>query len=590
MNPKAATLAVGSLLLSACGAAEPEHWQPMAPPEQSSAISGTTPPSGVSGLPSASGGTDPSLPPQNTPGDPSPTPGASTTPPSGTPVVSGGPELVARTWRLTHDQYKTTLEELFGVEVDLSNFAPETGNGNFVNFSSTAFVRRDLAANYLNTAKEVVSALTRDQLGALTSCNLTIDCSRAFIEELGRRVFRRPAPEDVVARYQGILDVASVSDEANAEEAGFRAVVVAMLNSPLFLYRTELGAEDAETQPRFELTDHELANELSFSLLGKAPPAWLNQLADAGELRDMTVLSTTVRQLLTEPASNTELARFLTEWLEVNDFEQTTKSDVFPGFDAAKPAMWEELDAFLAVNGQQDNTLVDLLVGSIPEVSPSLTNFYFSDASAPTDRANTSRAGVLGLGIVLADHAKSYLTSPTLRGTFVRKRFFCQEITLPPDFTPPPLSQTEALKSARTTRELYEHHQADPTCAPCHDLTDNIGYVMEEFDGAGRIRTLDTTQGFSEPLNLTAPLTASDVNRTISSLQDLNAALAESASVRQCLARQAFRFYFGQGERSADIPPIQQGGAAVAGSTLGALLEGLFTTESTLVRVREPAL
>lgn len=596
VNPKAAALIFGTFVLAGCGVAPDtsnEMWQPG--PGATTAPSVTSP----NGLTPAPGVTPGATPGVVTPGAPTPTGSTPVTPGTAIPGVTpepapvpgsptpAAPELLARTWRLTHEQYQRAIFDLFGVEIDLANFAPETGNGKFVNFSSTAFVRQDLANNYFETAKAVAAELSSAKLGALTSCNLTAACSGAFIGELSRQVFRRPAPADLAARYQAILDVAAASTEPGALETGYRAVVAAMLNSPLFLYRTEIGAEADETNARFELTDHEVASELSFSLLGAMPPSWLAELADLGQLRDRTQLSTAVQRLLQEPGANTELARFLTEWLEVHDFDEVTKSaDVFPGFDAAKPQMQSELTAFLAARGQQSNTLSDLLVGAIPDVSPSLSAYYLSDPSAPAT-APASRAGVLGLGVVLADHAKSYLTSPTLRGAFVRKRFFCQEITLPADFTPPPLSDTEVLKTARTTRELYEQHQADPMCVTCHDLTDNIGFVLEEFDGAGRVRTLDTTQGASEPLNLAAPLTSSDVNRQMASLTDLNAALSESAMVRECLARQAYRFYFGQGETSATLPPIVQGAAAANGATLGALLSGLFTTESTYARVRE---
>lgn len=589
---EARALVVGTALLSGCGVASESvnPWQPGSGADSS--------------RPGVTSDAEPSLPgaiPPGAPGSPSPTssltpgaPGTPSTPPGATePAVTPGvsPELVARTWRLTHEQYRRSLAELFDVEVDLGDFASESGNGNFVNFSSTSFVRQDLAANYFKTAKAVVAKLDRSTLSNLTSCNLETSCSAAFINELGRKVFRRPPPAELVTRYRALIEAASTSEEADAVETGFRAVVVAMLNSPLFLYRTEIGAEADVDRSRFELTDHEVANALSFSLIGSAPPAWLGELADANALRDRATLREAVQRLLLDPVANTELARFLTEWLEVDDFDRVVKSeDVFPGFDAIKPQMQVELAAFLEARGQQSNTLNDLLVGAIPEVSRALTSYYFSDPSAPTDTSETSRAGVLGLGVVLADHAKSYLTSPTLRGTFVRKRFFCQEITLPENFTPPPLSDTEVLKTARTTRELYEQHQADPTCAPCHDLTDNIGFVLEEFDGAGRVRTLDTTQGAAEPLNLAAELTSSDVNRPLKSLSDLNTALSESALVRRCMAQQAFRFYFGQGETSSSLPPILAGSAAVEGSTLGALLSGLFTTESTYQRVRDRGL
>lgn len=528
------------------------------------------------------------------PGDGSVSPNGSVAPPSNSnvaPTSSSTPandpaaaELPARTWRLTHDEYRAAIRQLLGVDVDLSNFAPESGNGTFVNFSSTSFVRVDLASNYLSVAKKLAAELPRAQLAALTSCDLDVSCSQAFIEELARKAFRQPATPEATARYQSIIDTAVQGGDV---EAGFRGVVTAMLNSPLFLYRKETGALTDQAAAAFTLTSHEIAEQLSFSLLGAPPPPWLASMADTQVLSDPMALQSAVTQLLAEPQAAAQLATFLTQWLEVHDFAEVTKSDVFPGFAEAKPLMQDELAAFLASKGTQTNTLNDLFLGAVPQPSRALTQYYMSDDSA---QLGSTRSGVLGLGAVLADHAKSYLTSPTLRGTFIRRRFFCQEITLPPDFTPPPLSETEALKTARTTRDLYEKHQNDPMCATCHKLTDYVGYVLEGFDGGGRFRTRDTTQGYDDPINLVTELTSSDVNRPLNSPDDLSLALTESAQVRQCMAQQAFRFYFGQGERTARIPPIQSGSQHLNGGTLGELLTGLFTTESTFRRVRGPAL
>src|SRR5690606_22113407 len=118
--------------------------------------------------------------------------------------------------------------------------------------------------------------------------------------------------------------------------------------------------------------------------------------------------------------------------------------------------MAEETAEFLAQYGTTQNTLAELLLSPVPTVSRALDQFYLTGAAPP---AEPQRIGVLGLGTVLSHHAKPHLTSPTLRGTFIRSRFFCQSITLPPGFTPPPLSETEVLGLARTTRELYQQHQ-----------------------------------------------------------------------------------------------------------------------------------
>jgi hypothetical protein len=149
------------------------------------------------------------------------------------------------------------------------------------------------------------------------------------------------------------------------------------------------------------------------------------------------------------------------------------------------------------------------------------------------------------------------------------------------------LSETEALGVAKSTRELYERHQASVACAACHDQMDGIGFALEAFDGVGRFRTLDTTQGFSEPINTAAELTDSDVDRTLTGASDLSQALSESAMVRQCFTRQAFRFFFGQMEESVDLPAIVMGDEHfVASDSLSALTDGLFSTSNTFQRRR----
>lgn len=498
---------------------------------------------------------------------------------TGTPVST---TLTARTWRLSHEQYRRSVLALVGKEPDLSNFQPESGNGRYQNFSSTALVQVDLAANYYDVAKVLAQELTTAELAALTSCTLDVSCRDAFISELGQKAFRMPVPAEVQARLAAIYDLAAAGD--GGAEDGYRAVLVAVLNSPLFLYRKETGPEADVTSPEVSLTSHQVAELLSFSVLGSPPPVWLSDLASTGALGEAE-LAGVIAQLIQEPGFQEQLGQFLSEWLEVGHFETVEKSEAFPGFAEAKPLIEQELALFFGQSGQATTGLSNLLLDLVPTVSPALDAFYFSDPSAPSA---AERVGVLGLGAVLASHAKSYLTSPTLRGTFVRGRFFCQDITLPEGFTPPPLSETEALGIATTTRDLYERHQSDPSCSICHRLTDNIGFSLEAYDGAGRFRTLDATQGPPVALNTTTELTDSDVNRPLSSARDLSQALSESAQVKACFARQAFRFYLGQLEPSPSALAVQRAQEMLlAQDTLQQLVTGLLSTSMTTLRTRE---
>jgi hypothetical protein len=494
------------------------------------------------------------------------------------------PPLTARTWRLSHEQYRRSVLDLVGVEPDMENFAPESGNGKFGNFSSTAQVPIDLVANYYDVARDVAWELEGAELASLSSCGLIEICRDTFISELGIKAFRAPVPLEVATRLGALFDLAAEEGEL---EDGFRAVLAAILNSPLFLYRKEIGSEEDSLAAEFALTSHQVAEFLSYSLLATPPPEWLRQQAEAGQV-DETTVSALVLQLIEDPSFDEQLTLFLSEWLEVARFDTVEKSDAYPGFEDAKPLLVAEQEAFFAQSGRAEHGLGNLLVDPVPTVSPELQQFYYSDPSAPT---SGERWGALGLGTVLASHAKSYLTSPTLRGTFVRGRFFCQEITLPEGFTPPPLSETEAFGTAQSTRELYEQHRVNVTCASCHDQTDNIGFSMESFDGVGRFRTRDTTQGFDVPINSVAELTSSDVDRLLTGPRDLAQALSESAQVKECFTRQAFRFYFGQVEDEGTLlPAIEQGYAQlIAEDSLVQLTRGLLSTSNTFTRTREVA-
>lgn len=501
--------------------------------------------------------------------------------------VGADEKLVARTFRLTHAQYSASVLDLLGVEPDLSNFAPESGNGMFENLASTSFVRVDLAVNYYDVARSLALDLPVAQLAQLTSCDLSIPCRDAFIAELAGRAFRSPVPPEVAARLAAIFELALAESDA---VTAYRALVTAILNSPLFLYRKEIGPDPGGTEPganeaSVQLTAHQLAEFLSFSLLDGPPPVWLREQAQTGELNADT-LADAVSRLSEEPAFAKQFTEFLRQWAEVTHFDTVEKSDTFPGFAEVKPWFEQEAAAFFSKNATATASLQHLLLDPVPSVDPSLDDFYYSDPSAP---ATAERLGVLGLGTVLASHAKTYLSSPTLRGTFVRKRFFCQTISLPEGFTPPPISETEVLGQARSTRELYELHFADVTCTQCHRKTDNIGFALEAFDGAGRFRTRDTTQGADVPLNLETQLTDSDVDRGLSGPRDLSQALSESAEVKDCFTRQAFRFYFGHIESSLEVAAITSGQAALREvDQLQGMLEALLSSPTTFERSREP--
>jgi hypothetical protein len=493
-----------------------------------------------------------------------------------TAPAPGAPELRARTWRLTHEEYARSVQALLGVAVDVSDLEPEIDNGVYPNMSASGLVRVTLATGYYQKAEQITAALTTQQLSQFVS-GAALDATQkaAFLQAAITKAFRRPATQEDLTAYGEIFDL-GVPTSTDAT-AGFRAVLRALITSPNFLYRTEIGADAAA--PSFTLTDYEVASLLSYSLLGAPPSTDLLGAASRSELTNLATLATHVGTLINTPEAAAQLGRFTSQWLKIHHFAEIDKdATVFPGFEAIRQDMQAEATGFLMTHAGTSGTLRDLLTAPVVPTG-ALGAFYASDPSSGGSMG--TRTGVLGLGAVVSLRAKPNSTSPTLRGLFVRERFMCQAIHLPAD-QPPDITETQMRSNPRTTRELYELHAANDTCAGCHALLDPVGFNFEDLDAAGRFRV--TENGF--PVDTTGLFQDSDVNGMMANRGDLATALSQSEWVRECVAIQAFRFYFGQVEANRGVPPVQAARLAFGSGTFRDAVIATMTSPSTTLRVR----
>jgi hypothetical protein len=496
------------------------------------------------------------------------------------PFVTAQPApeaLSARTWRLSHAQYAEAVRSFVGVTPDTSGFEVELDNGIYPNMSGSGIVRAQLAQDYYDSADTLSAVLSEEQLAALIAGRpLQPSEQQAFVASAIRRAFRRPATPDDLAAYGEIFEL-SLSTPDSDTAAPFRAVIRALLASPYFLYRTEIG-EDA-SQPKFKLTAYELASLLSFSALGSPPSETLLAAADSGELSTDGSVARHVAALLDSPEAAAQEQRFLGQWLEIHDFDALDKdATLFPDFPAVRPLLRDESQAFLAQAGSLTGSLASLMSTAIAPQGD-LAAYYASDPSA--GGSTGTRTGILGLGAVIAAHSRPNITSPTLRGLFVRDRLLCQEIHLPPGGAP---NIVDVLLSGmpRTTREMYEQHSQNPACAGCHALLDSVGFNFEEFDATGRFRALENGQ----PIDATGALVDSDMSGATANQPALASRLAQSEWVRECVARQAFRFYFGAVEADRGVPAVQAARRAIASGTFRDAIAALLTSASARERVR----
>ena len=160
-----------------------------------------------------------------------------------------------------------------------------------------------------------------------------------------------------------------------------------------------------------------------------------------------------------------------------------------------------------------------------------------------TSLAAAPRRGILTQGAFLSVFATNNGSHPVFRGVALMRRIACLPVQDPGALGI--VVSFPAADPSKTTRQRFDSHAADPGCASCHTPIDSFGFAFENFDGMGKLRT--TENGKPIDSSVTIKL-GSDIDGTYPDGVALARALAASASVKTCLARQIFRSAAGRSD------------------------------------------
>jgi hypothetical protein len=393
--------------------------------------------------------------------------------------------LNRRLWRLDHNQYQRTVFDLLGLSTDYGqHLAPDTAVHGFRNDADALSVSGLLADQYRNAAEDLASVA--DIAGMLTctpSDGAITQCAAVFIEEFGTRAFRRPLAEDELNTYLSLW--AEIAEEEGFFE-GLRWVVAGMLQSPHFLYRSELGSPSGSGS--YTLTDWEIASELSYLIWGTMPDDELFAAAADGELHTPEQIDAHVDRMMADERALDTTAQFIDAWLQLDRITSLARVDWSFELQQAMTAQTHETVKELA---RADQTLTELMLSPSTYLPDALASHYGAPESGWVEQDGETYGGLLTHGSLLTVYALGEISSPVHRGVAVRERMLCEELPPPPpnlDTSPP------AADAGGTTREKYEVHSSLPECASCHALIDPIGFGFEHYDHLGRWRTEEVEQ------------------------------------------------------------------------------------------------
>ncbi|MGE0784747.1 MAG: DUF1592 domain-containing protein [Sandaracinaceae bacterium] len=459
--------------------------------------------------------------------------------------------------RLSRMEFQNAVRDLlYGTTVvDAPVIPADVSEHGFENVAAQLSAPRLLVERYELTATELAEAAmadvtTRDRIVGCVSGATPSECTEAFLDGFGRRAFRRPMTDDERADFRAFIEDVAIRIDF---DAAIELAVSAMIQSPQFTYRLERGV-DGVASP------FEMASRLSFFLWQSIPDDALLDAAAAGELATPGEVEMQARRMLDDPRARAAAIDFHRQWL---DFDRVTRepknAEMFPDWsEDLRAAIREESDRFVGdVVWDGDPTLATLLTSRATYVNADLAAHYGVAPVGEWTRVELpegERSGILTRAGFLAGRSHETNGSPVLRGAFVIDRMLCRELGSPPDDADTSPVVPPAGTGPRTNRQLFEERTGSMVCQGCHRQIDGIGYGFEHYDSTGAYRDLD--QGL--PVDATGNLVATDVDGPYDGAVEISERLAQSETVRSCVARSWVRYTLGRATTGEDACFVQR--------------------------------
>ncbi len=391
-------------------------------------------------------------------------------------------------------------------------------------------------------------------------------CVPDFVSTVGGRIHRRPFSPEELDFY-----LTDVYGAAVSHSDGMRDLVLVWLASPGFTYQIEHGDPTVLTgdPDTVALTAHELASRLSLHAWSGPADDELWSLAESGALLDPVVYEAQVVRLFDDPRSQTSREQFFVDWLQLHDIPQVSSQVGRPGFDAFRGSIdpaWDLPDRLrddaldlLDWHVRSGSSLDEVWTEPLHTVlDPHVAELYgvsdLWDGVSPPASLTTGHGGLLTRPAFHVTGTTS--TRPIRKGVLIRRRVLCDPLGDPPaDLGDLPTLDPASSQRQRTAL-LTERDGT--VCTGCHTRINGLGYVSEDIDSLGRVRSVEEVYGEDGALLASWPVDTRAVTEVdfgdtsvLTGSDELAAALAASRKPEACASRFWFRHTWGRLEDDA---------------------------------------
>ena len=370
----------------------------------------------------------------------------------------------------------------------------------------------------------------------------SLACGESFIQDFGRRAFRRPLTDEEQARFSSFF---SDRLESGSYKDAIQITAQAFLMSPQFLYRIEENEK---------LSHHEFASRLSYFLTNSAPDAALSQDADQGRLtNDAEKIASHAARLLDSELGHKMVAHFHDGWLRFDEMKETVRaSESLEIGERLAGDLQESIEAYVDhVFWEGEGTVEALLSSTEAFINEDIAEIYGENAEGQAlTRVQLDaqrRAGLTTQAAWLAQHSYPERDNPVARGYFVADRLLCVNVPDPEPGFEPEFPEEDLNAPPKSTREVLLTIHQEGECEDCHKFFDGYGFAFGHYDQVGKWRDVETIRGYDLEIDASGSFYATDyIQGDFDGAVDLAQQMAASEEVARCVTKQWFRYTHGR--------------------------------------------
>jgi hypothetical protein len=447
--------------------------------------------------------------------------------------------------RLTNAQWARSVQDILklsapsGLETGFEQTV--AGTTDFTNNEHLLEINQRSWSDFQAASEELAEQVTASD-AILANVYAGTDAA-GFITTLGRRAYRRPLTDAEISTYTTLFNAGSaMSGEKSAFAKGAALVIRALLQSPYFLYRSELGATGKE------LTGYELAAKLSLWLRNTTPSDALLDMAPS--LTTADAAATLAATMLAETTANAVMRQFHGEFVHLERFNTLSKLNV-PSYNESLNAEYKEASyLFFDKIFSQDQGVKQILTSTMGFMGPGMAQLYgmTSSGSGFVEKdLGAQRVGYFSQLPYLTLNAINDEPDSIHRGVTINLDFLCAPLGPPAEEIPP----IPALKPGQTNRQRIDKLTAG--CGlECHnEMINPVGFAFENFDGMGQYRE---TENGGLAIDASGSFALTEGTVTYENASGLMTAIADGEQAHLCYAKKLASFALQRDVVTTDMP------------------------------------